>query len=137
MQQTRRSIAYVFGIIAVVVLPTAMMLGWYQITRDPNLRPLGITRESLRAFGESGAGVDLVAVVDWVPPRTGGFTQRQLAKDLTASFASKGVEVRVLFREGRDATHVTYVIGRTRLGPYPAARAAEGIAAAVEAYRMY
>lgn len=137
MQQTRRSLVYVFMIIAVVVLPTAMMLGWYQVTRDPNLRPLGVTREALRAYGEPGSGVDLIAVVDWVPPRTGGFTQAQLARDLTASFASKGVEVRVLFRDGQDKTSVTYQIGRTRLGPYPAARAAEGIAAAVDAFRMH
>lgn len=137
MQQTRRSLIYVLIIIAIVVMPTAVMLGWYQFTRDPNLRPLGITREALRAYGEPGQGAELVAIVDWASPHAAGMTQHQLARDLTASFASKGVEVRVLFRDGHEATRVTYVIGKTQLGPYPATRAAEGIAAAVDAYRMH
>jgi len=137
MEPTRRSLAYVMLIITVIILPTALTLGWYQLTRDPNLRPLGITREALRAYGVPGVGIDVVAYVDWVPPRTGGFTRRQLADDLATSFAAKGVDIRVVFREGRDATRITYVIGRTNLGPFPINRAAEGVAAAVEAYRMY
>lgn len=137
MQQARRSLTYVLMIIAVIVLPTAVALGWYAFTRDPNLRPLGITREALRAYGGVGAGPEVVAYVDWVPPSTGGFTQHRLADDLVKSFRSKGVDVRVVFREGRATTRITYVVGRTTLGPFPTARAAEGVAAAVEAYRMH
>lgn len=137
MQQTRRSIAYVVLVIFVVLLPTVVSLSWYYVTLNPNLRPLGVTREALRAYGEAGAGVEAVAYVDWVPPRTGGFTQAQLTSDLRDSFAAKGVDIRIVIRAGNGSTQITYVVGRSVLGPFPAARAAEGVTAAVEAYRMY
>lgn len=137
MHQTRRSLAYVMLIIAVVVLPTAVALGWYQYTRDPNLRPLGITREALRDYGVPGAGVDLIAYVDWPAAKAGHPARRQLAENLSASFASKGVEARLVFRATGGSAQITYVVGRSVIGPYPASRAAEGIAAAVEAYRMH
>ena len=121
-----------FLIITVVVLPTAMMLSWYHYTQNPHLRPLGITREALREYGVPGAGVEIVAYVDGPSGRNA-----QLASDLRASFGSKGVDVRLVFREAGGATRVTYVVGNSTLGPYSTARAAEGIAAAVEAYRMH
>ena len=137
MQQTRRGLAYVTLIILVLALPTAGALGWFYLTRDPNLRPLGITREALRAYGEAGQGVEVVAYVDWVQPGGSATARRHLADDLAISFAAKGVDVRVVFRDGHDATLITYVVGKSVFGPYPATRAAEGVAAAVEAYRMY
>ncbi|MCB1347289.1 MAG: hypothetical protein R3D59_04935 [Paracoccaceae bacterium] len=137
MYQTRRSLIYLMTIILVIVLPTAIALGWYQFTRDPNLRPLGITREALRDFGAPGVGVDLIAYVDWPVSQATSPAKRQLAGDLLASFASKGVEARLVFRDTDGPAKVTYVIGKSVIGPYPASRAAGGIAAAVEAYRMY
>ncbi len=132
MLQTSRGLGYVFMIIAVIVLPTAMMLGWYIYTRDPNLRPLGITREALRDSGAIDRPVDIVAYV--YGPRAPG---RQLGAGLRASFEAKGVELRLVFREEGKTTKVTYAIGRSVLGPYTRAHAAEGINAAVEALRMY
>jgi hypothetical protein len=137
MQNTRRSLAYVMLIIAIVVMPTALALGWYQITRDPNFRPLGITREALRDYGVPGAGVDLIAYVDWPAAKAGHPARLQLGNDLSDSFASKGVEARIVFRDASGSPQITYVIGKSVIGPYPASRAAEGIAAAVEAYRMH
>lgn len=137
MQHTRRGLTYVTLIIVVLALPTAGALGWFYLTHDPNLRPLGVTREALRAYGEAGMGAEVVAYVDWVPTGNGADARRRLADALTTSFAAKGVDVRVVFREGRDETRITYEIGKSLLGPYPASRASEGVAAAVEAYRMY
>lgn len=137
MQQTRRSLAYVMLIVAVVVMPTAVALGWYQVTRDPNFRPLGITREALRAYGVPGAGVEVVAYVDWPAAHSGHAARGRLADDLVTSFAAKGVDVNLVFRDGPGSARVTYVIGDSVLGPYPTSRAAEGVAAAVEAYRMH
>jgi hypothetical protein len=137
MHQTRRSLVYVMLIIAIVVMPTAVALGWYQITRDPNFRPLGITREALRDYGVPGAGIDLIAYVDWPAAKAGHPARRQLGDDLTDSFASKGVEARIVFRDAGGSPQITYVVGKSVIGPYPASRAAEGIAAAVEAYRMH
>jgi len=137
MHNTRRSLAYVLLIIAVVVMPTAVALGWYQFSHDPNFRPLGITREALRDYGVPGVGVDLITYVDWPAAKAGHPARRQLADNITASFASKGVEARFIFRDATGSPQVTYVIGKSTIGPYPASRAAEGITAAVEAYRMY
>ena len=137
MHHTRRSLAYVMLIIAVVVLPTVVALGWYQYTRNPNLRPLGITREALREYGVPGTGVDVIAYVDWPAARAGGSARRQLESDLQASFASKGVDVVLVFRDAPGSVRITYKIGNSVLGPYSTARAAEGVAAAVEAYRMH
>ncbi len=137
MQQMRRSLGYVMLIIAVVVLPTAIMLSWYQFTRDPNLRPLGITREALRAYGIPGGGVEVVAYVDGPTGGAGESARRRLANDLRASFGSKGVDVRLVFREAPGSARITYVIGNSVIGPYSPNRAAEGVAAAVQAYRMH
>ena len=136
MHHTRRSLSYVFLIITVIVSPTAIALGWYQYTRDPTVRPLGITRDALRQFGVFGTGGEIVAYVDW-PPGAGQTARKRLADNLRMSFASKGVDVRLVFREAGGPVRVTYVIGNSVLGPYSSARAAEGVGAAVEAYRMH
>ena len=136
MHHTRRSLSYVFLIIAVIVAPTAVALGWHLFTGDPTVRPLGITREALRDFGIPSTGGEIVAYVDW-PPGAGQTARKRLADDLRVSFASKGVDVRLVFREAGGSVRVTYVIGKSVLGPYSRARAAEGIGAAVEAYRMH
>ncbi len=137
MPPHRRSFAYLSLIVLVVVLPTAIALAWYQVSRDPNLRPLGITEQALRAYNGQGEGLEIVAVVDWVPPHTGNFTRAQLQTALDQSFRAKGVEVRVEFRDGRGETQITYLVGRTMLGPFPTARSSEGVSAAVEAYKMH
>ncbi|GKY86617.1 hypothetical protein [Sinisalibacter aestuarii] len=133
----RQRLAYLILLIAVVVMPTAMSLAWYAISRDPNLRPLGITKQALYAYNGGGDGVEIVAVVDWPASDTGERSRAQLTRALTESFAAKGVEIRIEFRAGQAAGQVTYIIGKSVLGPYPTTRAAEGISAAVEAFRMY
>ncbi len=133
----RLNLGYLFLIILVVILPTAFSLGWYKLSNDPNLRPLAITKQALRAYNSAGEGVEIVAVVDWVALRTGNYTKANLTHSLVQSFAAKGVDVRIEFREGRNATQVTYVVGKTVVGPFSTARASEGISAAVEAYKMY
>lgn len=136
MHSTRRNLIYVSLIFMIVVLPAAMAFGWYQFTRDPNFRPLGLTREALRDYGVPGVGVDLIAYVDWPAAQAENPARKKLATNLMASFASKGVEARLVFRDSNGAAQITYVIGNSTIGPYPVNRAAEGIEAAVEAYRM-
>lgn len=137
MKRTRQNLVYVSLIVLIVVLPTVIALGWYQITRDPNFRPLGITREALRNFGDPSMGVDLIAYIEWPAAETESPARRKLAADLAASFAAKGVEPRLVFRTSNGAPQVTYMIGKSVIGPYPVSRAAAGIEAAIDAYRMY
>lgn len=137
MQNARRSLAYVLLIVSVAILPSAAMLGWYQVTQNPNLRPFGITREALRAYGDPESGVDLVVFIDWPETTARDTARRHLAGDIASSFTSKGVEARFVFRDRGSAPLVTYVIGKSVIGPYPARQASRGITAAVQAYRMH
>lgn len=133
----KRGLGFISLLITVVVLPSAVALGWYHLSKNPSLRPLGITKQALSAYNGGADGPEILALVDWVPPKTGNYTRNHLAQSLAQAFASKGVDVRIEFRAGHDATRVTYKIGETILGPYPTARASEGIRAAVEAYKMW
>lgn len=129
----RRSIGYVLLVIGVVIAPTALSLSWYHITKDPNLRPLAITKQALAAYGLSSGGLEIVAVVEG-PDAT---SASGMARAITNAFAAKGMDVRIVVRSGPGVRQVTYRVGSSVLGPYPAARASEGIAAAVQAYRMH
>ena len=138
--QSRRNLGYLVLIVAAVTMPSALSLSWYAITKNPALRPLGITRESLRSYAAAVGGfgeVEIVAQVEWAPPHTGGFTAKGLETALINSFASKGMEARVVFYPGKDKTQVTYRVGTSTIGPIPVSRASEGVQAAVEAFRMY
>lgn len=137
MLKRYQRLIYLVLIITVVVAPTMVSLGWYSWTKDPKLRPLAVTQEALRAYGYVGDGVEIIAMVDWVPSGAGSYTRTALTKAIVESFQSKGVDVNVVFRPGSDTTRVTYLIGKTALGPYSTSRAAQGVEAAVEAYHMH
>jgi len=137
----RRNLIYLAVLIAAVVLPSALALGWYSYSKDPNMRPLGITREALLRYAARIGGfgeVDIVARVAWVPGTSGGYSRAALEQALINAFAAKGAEIRVDFVPAQGpVTLVTYEVGKSEIGPYTIARASEGIAAAVEAFRMY
>ncbi len=133
----RRSLPYLLLIISIVIAPTAVSLTWYNFTLDPYLRPLGITQQAIRAYQSGGKELQIVALVDWVPSKTGNNFRSRLSEALYQSFSAKGADVRVVFREGKGATRVTYRIGNSVVGPFSTARAAEGVNAAIQAYRMH
>ena len=136
MSRKQRSIATLIGIIILLVAPSAISLLWYRVTGDPLLRPLGITREKLRAYYGTGDWIEIVAEVEWDTARSGNVTRADMERALSNAFRAKGVDVHVVFKEGHSGTRVVYRIGPSVIGPYPQTRAAEGISAAVEAYRM-
>ncbi|MBV7379701.1 hypothetical protein [Maritimibacter dapengensis] len=138
--KSRFSLVYVIGLIALIVLPTAVTLAVYHVTKDPNWRPLGVTEESLAAHArQSGRseGVQIVAQVEWVGPVAARMSRRQFERSLTNAFRAKGVDVYVFFTSGIETTQVTYVVGYSRIGPFPVHRASQGVRAAVDAYHMY
>lgn len=132
----QRGIGYLATVITLVVLPTALALAWYHLTGDPTIRPLGLTREALVRHTGGGAVAGIVAHVEWDAARAGGASARKMQEALENAFRAKGVEVRVMFSESASGTRVTYHVGASAIGPYPQARAADGINAAVGAYRM-
>ncbi len=132
----QRSVTHLIMVIVTVVMPSAVALVWYYFSQDPTVRPLGITQESLRAFNGEMRIYEIVAEVAGAG-RGGTPTAQQIERELTGVFHSKGVAVRVNFLDSNIAgTRITYRIGPSTIGPYPYARAVEGINAAIEAYRM-
>lgn len=132
----KRGLATIIAIVLLVVAPTVVSLVWYKVTGNPLIRPLGITQEKIRAYEGLGSVLEIVAVVEWDPARSGQVRREDLRRALMRAFKVKGVPVRVVFDPGSSGTWITYRIGSSTIGPYAQARAAEGIGAAAEAYRM-
>ena len=137
---SRRNLGYLLLIVVASVLPTFVSLGWFFATRNPRLRPRAITPDSLRSYAAATGHfteLEIVAKVEWVPGRTGGYTKHRLKQALSDSFRAKGAVVRLEFVPGGKQTQVTYLVGSSALGPFTLDRAALGIGAAVEAFRMF
>lgn len=132
----KKEILYLCMVVALVTFPTAGSLTYYAITKDPSMRPLGITEQSLRAYAGEAKVVSIAAIVEWDSARSGGITRRDMQELLINVFKSKGVDVQVYFTEGHNGTFVKYQVGASIIGPFPQSRAAEGITGAVAAYYM-
>ncbi|MGH1369776.1 MAG: hypothetical protein ACRBCL_14275 [Maritimibacter sp.] len=130
----KRSIAYMVAVVGAIALPTIFSLTYYEITHDPRFKPLGVTKETLRSFdGNDGETPGITALLDWNDDESGGFTTIELASIIYKSFEARGVEVQVVLRKNAKHTRITYVVGKSRIGPYPTSRAGDGITAAVDA----
>lgn len=134
----KRDTIAVYAIGALVLAPAIMALSAYHITRNPSLRPLGITIEQLI---EAGQIADKTLITVEVSIGEHAKTSTSLAdykKVMADAFGVFNTEARVRFREvdrSKDIT-VLYIVGNSEIGPYAVSRAAEGIRPAVEAERM-
>lgn len=128
---------YLALIVLAISTPSLLALAWFYYTKDPNLRPLGITVEALQTYAGIGPGVQIVAVVDGVGPSVTQEARDRMRTTLTDAFQAKGVDVVIEMRDSNGAPRVTYNVGKTTLGPYSTNRASEGINEAVEAFRMH
>ncbi|MDA5095062.1 hypothetical protein O2N63_13310 [Aliiroseovarius sp. KMU-50] len=123
------------ALILALSLPTFLSLLWHRLSGDPTMRPLGITKEALQ--DESGEGLIIQAHVNWGTIEQSAASQQELARALIRGFSAKGVVVEVQsFSSQAPNPTVTYQVGPSTIGPFPAFSAAQGINAAVEAYRM-
>ncbi len=136
MSGTQRGWVTFLVVIFLLAAPTAVSMIWYKVTGNPLLRPLGITKEALQAYYGTGKWTQIVAEVEWDAQRSGRVTKADMKRALERAFAAKGVEVSVQFHPGHAGTKVLYRVGSSYFGPYPQSRAAEGISAVVDAYRM-
>ncbi len=137
MSGKQRGIATIVVVILLLIAPSVIALSWYKVTGNPLFRPLGITRESMGAYFGNGEWIEIVAEVAWDDSRSGRVTREDMERALRHAFKAKGIEeMRVVFRNSSKGTWVLYRIGPSAIGPYPQSRAAEGISAAVNAYRM-
>lgn len=133
----RGNLAYIVVIIGALLAPTVISLGYYAVSKNPALRPLAITQKALRSYeaGKGQAGL-VVVRVDWVDGASMGYTQDQLYHLIDRAFAAKGVEIDMAFFAAEGRTRVTYIVGRSWMGPYQLDQAATGISAAATAYHM-
>ncbi len=120
------------------VTPAVLALTAYMITKNPNLRPLGITVERLTEAGQIENKSLIFAVVDIGTLSKNASSKAQYRSALETAFARFDTEVQVRFREipGRSTVMITYLVGESQIGPFPSNRAAEGVLAATEAARM-
>lgn len=130
-----RNLKILIAIVVVVVLPTAAALTWYAVTKDPTIRPLGITKRALvEQTAEEGG---LLTILIRFDPAQDAKASEALGAKIVHAFEAKGVagNVKHLPVPGQEMT-VTYLIGASTIGPYSASQAPSGINAAVGAYRM-
>lgn len=130
-----RNLKILIAIILVVVLPTAAALTWYWVTKDPTIRPLGITKQAL--VERTAQGGSTLTIVIRFDPDEDTKASAALGNSIVRALEAKGVigSVKRLPMQGQDMT-VTYLVGASTLGPYSASQASSGINAAMGAYRM-
>ena len=126
---------YGLGLAIIVGLPTGIALTYYKITGDPSVRPLAQTVDNVvhgtLAYGVLPVGVQL-RLHDPETPQA-----LAMAQQLRKTFSAKGIEVQVFLLEietDRKA-EVLFIVDENRIGPFPLSRAADGVGAAVTAYR--
>lgn len=122
---------------ALIVLPAAASIMAYAITKNPTLRPLNITIESMTAAGLIGGGeiIAVISVGDGVQPTS---TRKQQTATFKTAFDRYGTDVKVKYREvpRSNQTTVMFLVGKSKIGPYPLSQAASGVSAAAQAERM-
>ncbi len=132
-----RNFLYMLAVILLVMMPTSVSLAWYYFTRNPNLRPLGITQEAILAYENLiGRSAQVIVRVEWSDASGSEAVLERFAAQIERAFEAKGVEARVISQMGAEQTLISYSIGRSFLGPYRGAHASDGIRASVEALRM-
>lgn len=122
-------------VVLAVSFPTFLSLLWHYLSGDPTIRPLGITREALIDSGDL-EGLVIYANVAWDPTDTNYASDKSFAQALKNGFRAKGLDLSVKTHLSNQGSYVTYQVGPSTMGPFPASAAARGINAAVSAYRM-
>ncbi len=121
-----------------IVTPAVLALTAYMITKNPSLRPLGITVDRLTAAGQIENKSLILAVVDIGTLAKNSTNKAQYQSSLETAFARLETDVQVKFRSipGSSEVHITYLVGESQIGPFPANRAAEGVLPATQAARL-
>ncbi|MCK0140050.1 hypothetical protein [Aliiroseovarius sp. F47248L] len=131
----RRGVRLLAVIIGVIALPSVAALAWYHHTQDPTLRPLGITKAALNEHEETTSS-EVVAHLYWNTQKEPG-RSKDFAQSLVRAFDVKQVELRVVVTDSAGSgTTVLFVVGASRIGPFPKDRAVKGVNAAIAAFHM-
>lgn len=132
-----RALKIVLALALGAALPTALALTYYVVTGDPTFRPLGISKAALEKFDPPDPSLDIVVAIGWGEDARLKQDQDEVAALIGRSIAAYDVAYR--FRhfpiEG-DEVLIWYIVRQTRIGPYPASKAARGVSAAITALRL-
>lgn len=132
-----RNYLFLFAIYGILALPAAGVLVLYYFTKNPNLQPLGITREKLADVEGQTDYISIFVHVDWGQDRTSGMTKSDLRETIANVFSHRTGSYVFKFKDvPGDAIGVTFVVGPNRYGPYPPFRMIEGIPPALIALDM-
>ncbi|WP_123793675.1 hypothetical protein [Pacificibacter maritimus] len=121
-----------------IILPAVIALSAYFITKNPHFRPLGITYEKLAEAGLIATSGEIVALISIGSQVKSNTQKNDIRNALNVAFDRYNAKVRVKFRDtpSDNTVSVTYIVGRSQIGPYPFSQAAKGIKASVRAERM-
>lgn len=117
-------------------LPATAALLYYMYTGDPTLRPFGISKNSLSRSDTPQALLEILVRVEWGQSAPGTTSRAGVRQILHKAMGIYEIDYRVQFREtAGDQIKVFYIVEHNRLGPYPLHNAAQGIPAALAAFR--
>ena len=128
-----RQYVVLFAIVISLTLPAIGALILYKITKDPYLRPLGLTKEEAATVDGPAEAISIGIQVSW------GVDQDSLTKDDLRQLISRTLSFRTeAFHFDFDDVHgteigVTFVVGPNRYGPFPPNRLIDGIVPALAA----
>ncbi|WP_114287064.1 hypothetical protein [Candidatus Halocynthiibacter alkanivorans] len=135
----KRRDTIIAGVALTLVLgPALITMALYYITKNPDFRPLSLTKESLTEYrGETG-GPGLTVEVVLPIGATLRMPREEFEQMLRNSFSMYGTGARFVYSEeyGLKAPQVTYVAGASRIGPYSPNNLASGIKAAAAAFQI-
>ena len=106
------------ALIIAVALPATAAYTYYRTTRDPTLRPLGITREEMAAtFGEKHV-LDITVEIDWGADTNFADSRETLQSILSRSLTAANADHHFQIKDvpGEDVL-ITYVVGYNHFGP--------------------
>ncbi len=125
------------AIIFAVALPATAAYLYYRATKDPTLRPLGVTKEELAATLGDEHVLDIVVEIDWGQNRMLATPKSEVEQAISQTLSAFALDHRFRHRDvPGEAVQITYVVAHNRFGPYTPVRAAEGIRAAVAAMQI-
>ena len=128
MTLNTRNFFFLIAIPLFMAIPAIAMLLLYYFTENPQLRPLGITKQEIAVFEGQGKALAIKIDVDWGQDRTSGITKVELQNRIanTMSFRTDDFDFRFNDVPGEDVA-ITFSVSHNRYGPYAPNDIIEGI----------
>lgn len=131
-----RQNAIIFFVISLFAMPALGSLFLYNITGNPYLRPLAISRESLATFDGPTRTISIEVNVQYGVERSVSPSKEKLRQAIIKAFSGHTEAFHFKFVESSgDGIEVTFVVGPNRYGPYPPGSMSKGMIPALEALK--